>query len=598
HYHLHVWWNVSTTYDSALCENYLPITWNGRTFTSTGTQQAVLVGSHGVDSTVTMRFRRLVNTHHTQRDTVVENSLPVRYAGLTFGTDQRDTTLVRVNAAGCDSLIHYSLHVWRNVYNTVDSTLCENFLPLTWNGVSFADDDSSQIILMGNHGVDSILTMRVHVLRNTYLEHHDTVVENRLPVRFAGLVFVAPRADTLLRRVNSAGCDSLITFSLFVHWNYHMRYDTMVCRNYTPLVWRDSLFRDSDVKNTLLMASTGADSLITLKMQVNDVYDTSVDASICFADNYYVGDNAFKHEGDYDVMLSSIYGCDSMVHLSLTVYETFFYQEYDTICDNQQQYFEGQYFQKAGTYVVNRYTTYGCDSVLTLFLATKPSYDDTDYVVICYGERYVWSDSDTYDRSTSEPRMHYFASNDCDSLRTLNLQVDQPVHAAIKASPTVVAEVGQDVTLSDISINDSLRWWFFDGELFSRSPQLVYPFPPDRDTLHVVLAVESALGCRDTATVTIYNDMVRIWAPSVFTPTLPSNNKFIVQGYNIGSFECRIYNRQGLLVYHSRDISSAWDGTHGGTLCSQGAYIYHVTYTSLYQPKETRKLTGSVLLMR
>ena len=597
-YSLHVYWNQTTTLDSSLCENYMPIVWNGRTFTTDGTQQVMLNGSHGEDSLVIMRMHVLRNTYRTFRDTTVENLLPISFAYLYFYEQQSDTLIVRVNAAGCDSLITYSLHVWGNVTASADSTICENSLPLRWNGYTFSDEGSHTVTLRTTNGADSVLTMNLHVLRNSTYVQHDTVVENALPVRFAGLRFFISQRDTLLLRTNAVGCDSLITYSLHVYWNQYTRFDTSVCDNFMPLVWRDSLFIASDVKSTLLEASTGADSIVTLTLVVYPTYDMTVDASICYADYYTVGAKRFHLPGFYDVPLVSTHRCDSMVHLFLTVYETFYHTEYDTICDNRSQYFDGGYYHKEGTYVINHYTTDGCDSVMTLHLATLPSYNDTDDIIICYGGSYEWIDDSVYSEPTDQPNVHFFAVNGCDSVRNLVLRIDDPVVADYKLSPDIVTAEGQEVQLADRSLNSITRTWTVGGRSYGTSPQISFPYPSDVDTLRVVLAVSSNLGCTDTARFIVSYDGARFWAPSVITPELPSNNYFFIATCALASFECRIYNRQGLLVYQTSDPSFHWNGTHGGSACPQGAYVYTVRYTTIAQPLNNHTITGSVLIVR
>ena len=198
-----MWMNVSATADSTICENQLPLRWNNISFSNETTRQTTLRTTHGADSLLTMRLHVLRNTYYTQHDTVVENSLPVHFANLDFTTTQSDTILKRTNAVGCDSLITYSLFVYWNRTTTLDSSLCENYLPISWNGRTFTTDATQQVTLRGSHGEDSLVVMHLHVLRNTYYTRHDTTVQNNLPTRFAGLTFTMPHADTILLRVNA-----------------------------------------------------------------------------------------------------------------------------------------------------------------------------------------------------------------------------------------------------------------------------------------------------------------------------------------------------------------------------------------------------------
>ena len=57
-----------------------------------------------------------------------------------------------------------------------------------------------------------------------------------------------------------------------------------------------------------------------------------------------------------------------------------------------------------------------------------------------------------------------------------------------------------------------------------------------------------------------------------------------------------IYNRQGLLVYHTTDPSATWDGTREGEPCPQGAYVYHWHVKDAYG--YVKNGTGTVTLIR
>ncbi|MBQ0016503.1 MAG: gliding motility-associated C-terminal domain-containing protein [Bacteroidales bacterium] len=615
-YSLWVYHNCRTSLDSMVCENNLPIEWNGVQFgfpepRETGVfdvcHDKMFEGAHGEDSLVSMRVHVLRNSYYQQRDTVVQNALPHRFSDWNFDTDVVDSLLVRPNSVGCDSLITYSLKVWWNRVSTIDHVLCENQMPWEWNGVLFELPDTlnqspvyllDTVLLVASHGEDSTVGMRVIVHLNTYYQQHDTVVQNRLPVFFAGVVFRDTQHDTVLVRRNRMGCDSLIDYSLHVWHNKQIRYDTMVCRNFLPLTWRDSLFTDRALKRAILPACHGEDSIIDLNLSVGEVYDILIDTTICSNVSFNVGGKEYRQRGNYEVMLRTQESCDSLIRLVLAVNQTFYGLTQDTICEGEVLRFMDRYYSKTGSYSLRHRTREGCDSILTLDLTVNPVYYDTEHVVRCYGERYRWEDSVEYGDSFVGGSVLYQTVDGCDSVRTLWLQIDRPVLAVADASPRVVSFDNATPLIKDRTVNSVESFWFVDGHQVAQGAAAYYQYPIDRDSVVVTLVTQSALGCVDTASVTLLRDMGQIWAPNIFTPELPSNNKFRFLVRDIGTFECRIYNRMGLLVYQSSVADEAWDGTHKGVPCPQGSYVYIVNYTSRWQPKERLTLKGSVLLVR
>ncbi len=68
-----------------------------------------------------------------------------------------------------------------------------------------------------------------------------------------------------------------------------------------------------------LMASYGVDSVVQLYVNVHPVPQVEIDTFICPGDSIKIGEEVFTEAGEYEVMLKSSYGCDSIVQLSLGI---------------------------------------------------------------------------------------------------------------------------------------------------------------------------------------------------------------------------------------------------------------------------------------
>ncbi len=112
--------------------------WYGNTYT-TSTEQPTHTSTNAVfcDSTTTLHLTIRNSTSSTIHETIVENDLPYTFNGVTF-TDSTDTTMITIaNAVGCDSVINYSLSIDWNTGSHLDSNVCFNQLPITWNNELF-----------------------------------------------------------------------------------------------------------------------------------------------------------------------------------------------------------------------------------------------------------------------------------------------------------------------------------------------------------------------------------------------------------------------------------------------------------------------------
>ena len=599
-YSLHVWHNISTTLDSTICQNDAPLSWNGETFATSGTRSVTFagIGSHGVDSTVTMQVTILANSTLTRHDTLVENSLPTSIGGCTFFDSHADTTWTIANAAGCDSTITYSLHVWHNVSASADSTICQNSLPLTWNGHTFADADSvtlnlATIGIHARHGEDSTLTMRLNVLRNSYYQQHDTVVQNALPTTLAGHTFHNAVADTSWTIANAAGCDSIITYSLHVWHNYHHHFERSICDDALPLTWCDTLFTSAGNKQLFYLSIHGADSIVDLTLTVFPTYDVYDTAVICHGDTSIYG---FTNGGNHDVPLSSLHGCDSLLHLNVIIKPVYHFHFYDTICDNQHVMFEGRAVNTTGHQEADHLTIDGCDSLLRLDLVVHPTSKGFTHAIVCDGVPYTWENGVTYYHSTYEPAITYSNVYGCDSTILLILDLDSGFHAEMNITPAIVEYTHPEVRLTDIS-QSIRRQWFFNGS--SDTSRIVdFTYPMQDDSMAVLLVAANRIGCIDSVWSTIRADRGVIWAPNVFTPDESTNNRFFIPSNGIVSGEVFVYNRKGLFITRFNVIDGFWDGTHNGHACPQESYVWILHYTTKAKPRTKQQAKGTVTLLR
>ena len=68
-----------------------------------------------------------------------------------------------VNAANCDSIVTLNLTINKSDSTTVDSTICANALPLTWNGQEFTEAGTKSVTLSTVNQCDSVVIMTLNV---------------------------------------------------------------------------------------------------------------------------------------------------------------------------------------------------------------------------------------------------------------------------------------------------------------------------------------------------------------------------------------------------------------------------------------------------
>ncbi len=204
----------TNTVNLSVCENELPYTWNGITLSSSGTQSANLTNSLGCDSIVTLNLSVNGIDTNTVNLSVCENELPYTWNGITFSTSGTQSTTL-TNSLGCDSTVTLNLSVNGIDTNTVNLSVCENELPYTWNGITFSTSGTQSTTLTNSLGCDSTVTLNLSVNGIDTNTVNLSVCENELPYTWNSLTFNSPDTQ-FINLLNSSGCDSTISIILTV----------------------------------------------------------------------------------------------------------------------------------------------------------------------------------------------------------------------------------------------------------------------------------------------------------------------------------------------------------------------------------------------
>jgi len=149
-------------------------------------------------------------------------------------------------------------------------------------------------------------------------------------------------------------------------------------------------------------------------------------------------------------------------------------------------------------------------------------------------------------------------------------------------------------------------WFFGDGDSSDLESPLHY-YPAEEREYDVTLIVETAYGCRDTATAPVsILDEYTFWAPTGFTPNNDGiNDIFFVDGHGIDveNFAMYIYDRWGELVFTTNEFdpenpqNNGWDGRiKDNKLAPSGVYTWLVIYRD-WRAVEHQE-AGPVTLMR
>lgn len=360
------------------------------------------------------------------------------------GTESGVYILHRQTVNGCDSIFTLSLTVNPTVYRSDELTLCESELPYIYGDTVFGQGTQSGTFVFHRNartGCDSIVTLELTINRQGYLQKSYEICSSELPFETADTTFPTGTVSGIYHIIYSApnGCDSVVAVDLTVHPDYNELVLEEICENDLPYEWRDTTFAVATHSGLYRFARTtpfGCDSMVTLALIVHPSYEQEETAGVC-ADGFPFSwrDTTFLAGtvgGDFVFYRHSVNGCDSVVTLHLVVNPVYNQEESLRICQDELPYVWRDVTFPEGTisgmHVFNRHSSTGCDSTVTLSLTVYPTSVQNYSLRICSADLpYYWDVTDTTFGVGTESGLYRFRYTNvlgCDSSVYLNLTVN------------------------------------------------------------------------------------------------------------------------------------------------------------------------------
>ncbi|MBK8805610.1 MAG: DUF1533 domain-containing protein [Bacteroidales bacterium] len=219
------------------------------------------------------------------------------------------------------------------------------------------------------------------------------------------------------------GCDSLVTlvFTILEPETVTEELFHTACVSYT---FGENILTQSGIYTDSLKTIQGADSIIILNLTILPKFNIQISDTIAYGAGYVLGNKTITETGIYIENFTSVYGCDSVVTLTLQVLEPESKLIEITLNACNSYYFGGKDIYESGIYRDSLKTMYGADSVVVLTLTILPSYFESLLKTVGYGESFIFG-KDTLTESG------YYASlfqtvGGCDSIVELTLNVLAP----------------------------------------------------------------------------------------------------------------------------------------------------------------------------
>ncbi|MDC3029964.1 T9SS type A sorting domain-containing protein, partial [Flavobacteriales bacterium] len=404
--------NSNTGIDTQVhCDTY---TWiDGVTYTSSNnTASWILTNTGGCDSVVTLDL--IINNSNTGIDTQVHCDTYTWIDGNTYTLSNNTATWTLTNVAGCDSVVTLDLTI-DNSNTIVDTQVhCDTY---TWiDGITYTSSNNTATYTLTNAtGCDSVVTL------NLTIDNSNTIVDTQIHCDtytwMDGNTYTSSNNTATFTLTNVAGCDSVVTLDLTIN-NSNTGVDTQVhCDEYT---WIDGVtYTESNNTATFTIENANnCDSIVTLNLIIYNSDNTS--SSVIACNEFSWDGQTYTESGEYSNTYTNVNGCDSTHTLNLTINPTTFGTDTQVHCYTYTWIDGNTYNESNNTATFILTNSNNCDSIVALDLTINNSDNTSSAIIAC--DEFTW-DGQTYTES-GEYSNTYTNVNGCDSTHTLNLTIN------------------------------------------------------------------------------------------------------------------------------------------------------------------------------
>ncbi|MFN8277031.1 MAG: YncE family protein [Chitinophagales bacterium] len=315
-----------------------------------GTYVDHYTAANGCDSTRTLNLTVLPNVLAAINRTICQGN---SYAGYTTsGTYVDHFTAVN----GCDSTRTLNLTVLPNRTATVTTSICQGS-NYAGHAVSGTYTDHYTAV----NGCDSARTLNLTVLPNAVTSLTRSICQGS---SFMGHT----TSGTFVDHFTAAnGCDSAVTLQLTVKQPttgvaVHNACDSFVWIN------GQTYFNSTNTPTFTLTGSNGCDSVVKLQLTIGHPSSATDVQHACGHYTWIDGLTYTTSTSSPVFTLPNSTGCDSVVHLQLTIDTPTAFSFNDTICGGESYFFHGEALVATGVFHDTLVNGHGCDSVIELHL--------------------------------------------------------------------------------------------------------------------------------------------------------------------------------------------------------------------------------------
>lgn len=390
-----------------VCQNNLPYRWHGTDLYQTGTYYDSLQTYLGFDSIYVLNLlvfdsaHAYINLNACEGDSLYYNGRWLKEQGEYVDT-------LKTSLHGCDSILHISFQIFPKFRKIEDKIISDKMVPYHWHGKELSNSGIYYDSLQSVNACDSIIELHLTVGQTYFFEDNITVCQSELPYTWSYQGHVLHTYD---HNNLSGTLGEVRTLKDSIYYQTVLGFDSIYAINLSvlPTVYGDTLLGicegDSvyvhgryisvpgNYTDTLVSTQFGCDSIVRVKVTMINREHSYVNISLCQDEQFTLRNGEIvTTDGIYtDTLKSFVTGCDSVVHYTIHFVERHVNEYTYEINDKQTYEFFGEILNQPKTYTHIEKSVNGCDSLVTiLHLVVWQSVSFDSIATICQDETSIW----------------------------------------------------------------------------------------------------------------------------------------------------------------------------------------------------------------
>ncbi|MDR3651377.1 MAG: PKD domain-containing protein [Paludibacter sp.] len=285
-------------------------TFNGIVYSAAGTYTAHLLNIAGCDSIATLNLSLKLPTSSVINASICKNEA-YSFNGKTYSSSGTYSAHL-LNSVGSDSLEILNLTVKLPTLSISNAMVCQGE-SYRFNDVTYTKSGSYLAHLVNSVGCDSLALLVLKINKPTTSTTNLIVSSTQLPYVWNKMSFNETGIHTCpVHFVNSLGCDSTATLVLTVKTTPNTVTTASICEGDSYL-FNGVNYSKTGIYDAHLISSQGIDSIATLNLTVNSTVNSYNNILLILGESYTINGHVYTQAGTYTDILKTTYGCDSTV---------------------------------------------------------------------------------------------------------------------------------------------------------------------------------------------------------------------------------------------------------------------------------------------